>query len=86
MRGSGHGLTASDAADARDQVPRISRMLEEGLPERFGEFAVRFPITWDSSVSHQVEVATLADFAASRLGRGSDRRVVGAGLAERDRA
>jgi len=54
--------------DARDQVPRISRMLEEELPERFGEFPVRFPVTWDSSVSHKVEVATVAEFAASRLG------------------
>jgi hypothetical protein len=54
--------------DARDQVPRISAILEEKLPERFGEFPVRFPVTWDSSLSHKVEVATVADFAASRLG------------------
>ena len=54
--------------DARDQVPRLSRILEEGLPERFGHFPVRFPVTWDSSVSHKVEVATVADFAVSRLG------------------
>ena len=49
-------------------MPRISQMLEERLPERFGEFPVRFPATWDHSVSHKVEVATVADFAASRLG------------------
>lgn len=61
-------LTLLVDGDDRDQVPRISRMLEEGLPERFGEFPVRFPVTWDSSVSHKVEVATVADFAASRLG------------------
>ena len=61
-------LTLLVDQDARDQVPRISRILEEGLPERFGEFPVRFPVTWDSSVSHKVEVATVADFAASRLG------------------
>jgi hypothetical protein len=61
-------LTLLVDEDDRDQVPRISRMLEEGLPERFGDFAVRFPVTWDSSVSHKVEVATVADFAASRLG------------------
>jgi Domain of unknown function (DUF4037) len=61
-------LTLLVDEDARDQVPRISRMLEEGLPERFGEFPVRFPVTWDSSVCHKVEVATVADFAASRLG------------------
>lgn len=61
-------LTLLVDEDARDQVPRVSRMLEEKLPERFGEFLVRFPVTWDSSVSHQVEVATVADFAVSRLG------------------
>jgi hypothetical protein len=61
-------LTLLVDEDARDQVPRISRMLEERLPERFGEFPVRFPVTWDSSLSHKVEVATVADFAASRLG------------------
>jgi hypothetical protein len=54
--------------DARDQVPRISAILEEELPERFAEYPVRFPVTWDSSLSHQVEVATVADFTASRLG------------------
>jgi hypothetical protein len=61
-------LTLLVDQDARDQVPLISRMLEERLPERFGEFPVRFPVTWDSSVCHKVEVATVADFAASRLG------------------
>ena len=61
-------LTLLVDEDARDQVSRISRMLDEGLPERFGEFPVRFPVTWDSSVSHKVEVATVAGFAASRLG------------------
>jgi hypothetical protein len=61
-------LTLLVDEDARDQVPRIRRLLEEGLPERFGEFPVRFPVTWDPSVSHKVEVATVADFAASRLG------------------
>jgi hypothetical protein len=61
-------LTLLVDQDARHQVPRISRMLAEELPERFGEFPVRFPVTWDSSVCHRVEVATVADFAASRLG------------------
>jgi uncharacterized protein DUF4037 len=61
-------LTLLVDEDARDQVPGICRMLEAGLPERLGEFPVRFPVTWDSSVSHKVEVATVADFAASRLG------------------
>ena len=61
-------LTLLVDEDARDQVPQISRLLEEGLPERFGEFPVRFPLTWDPSVTHRVEVATVADFAVSRLG------------------
>jgi len=61
-------LTLLVDEDARDQVRRISAILEEELPERFGEFPVRFPVTWDSSLSHKVEVATIADFSASRLG------------------
>ena len=61
-------LTLLVDEDARDQVPRISQLLAERLPERFGEFPVRFPLTWDSSVSHQVEVASVSSFAVSRLG------------------
>ena len=61
-------LTLLVDEEARDQVPRVSEILEEELPERFGEFPVRFPVTWDSSLSHKVEVATVADFTASRLG------------------
>ena len=61
-------LTLLVDEDARDQVPRIGAILEEELPERFGRYPVRFPVTWDSSLSHKVEVATVADFTASRLG------------------
>ena len=61
-------LTLLVDEEARDQVPPIRRMLEEQLPERFGDFPVRFPVTWDPSVSHNVWVATVAGFAASRLG------------------
>jgi hypothetical protein len=61
-------LTLLVDADDRDQVPRISRLLDDRLPERFGGFPVRFPVTWDSSLTHRVDVATVADFAASRLG------------------
>lgn len=61
-------LTLLVDEDTSDQVARISRMLEERLPDRFGEFPVRFPATWDSSVTHKVHVATVAEFAASRLG------------------
>jgi hypothetical protein len=61
-------LTLLVDEDARGQVPRISALLEEGLPDRFVELPVRFPVTWDPSVSHKVEVATVADFTTSRLG------------------
>jgi hypothetical protein len=61
-------LTLLVDEDTSDQVERISRMLEERLPERFGDFPVRFPVTGDSSVTHRVQVATVADFTASRLG------------------
>jgi Domain of unknown function (DUF4037) len=61
-------LTLLVDEDDRDQVARISRVLEERLPDRFGKFPVRFPVTWDSSVTHKVHVATVAEFAASRLG------------------
>ena len=49
-------------------MQRVRRVLEDELAERFGGFPVRFPVTWDPSVSHRVEVATVADFATSRLG------------------
>jgi hypothetical protein len=52
----------------RDLVPQIDRLLEQQLPERYRGFPVRFPVTWDATVSHNVEVATVADFATSRLG------------------
>jgi Domain of unknown function (DUF4037) len=61
-------LTLLVDADAGDQVPRVRRLLEDELPERFAGFPVRFPVTWDPSVTHKVDVATVADFAASRLG------------------
>ena len=61
-------LTLLVDEDARDQVPRISQVLEQELPEWFGEYPVRFPVTWDPSLAHKVEVATVAGFAASRLG------------------
>jgi hypothetical protein len=61
-------LTLLVDEEARSQMPRISAILEEDLPERFGEFPVRFPVTWDPSPTHKAEVSTIADFAASRLG------------------
>jgi Domain of unknown function (DUF4037) len=52
----------------RDAVPQISGLLERKLPDSYQGYPVRFPVTWDPSLSHKVEVATVAGFAASRLG------------------
>jgi Domain of unknown function (DUF4037) len=56
--------------DARDRaaVPEISDLLERLLPESYRGFPVRFPVTWDTSLTHKVDVATVAGFAAGRLG------------------
>ena len=56
-----------DAPD-RDAVPQISGLLEEKLPESYRGLPVRFPVTWDPSHAHKIEVATVTGFAASRLG------------------
>jgi Domain of unknown function (DUF4037) len=56
-----------DGPDHR-AVPRIRELLERELPDSFQGHPVRFPLTWDSSSSHKVEVETVAGFAASRLG------------------
>jgi len=52
----------------RAAVPQVSLLLERELPEFYRGFPVRFPVTWDRSVTHKVEIATVAGFAASRLG------------------
>jgi len=56
-----------DEAD-RAAIPHICLLLERELPESYRGLPVRFPVTWDSSCTHQVEIATVAGFAASRLG------------------
>jgi hypothetical protein len=52
----------------RQALPQISDVLEHELPERYRQFPVRFPLTWDVSVSHKVDLATVGDFATGRLG------------------
>jgi hypothetical protein len=54
--------------DGSDAVPQVSALLDRELPESYKGYPVRFPVTWDSSLSHKVEVATVAGFATSRLG------------------
>jgi len=52
----------------RDAVPQVTGLLERELPESYQGYPVRFPVTWDPSRTHKVEVATVAGFAADRLG------------------
>ena len=52
----------------RGAVRQVGLLLERELPESYRGLPVRFPLTWDPSVSHNVEIATVAGFAASRLG------------------
>jgi hypothetical protein len=52
----------------RDAVPRMTGLLERELPDSYQGHPVRFPVTWDASRRHKVDVATVAGFATSRLG------------------
>src|SRR5215472_7043323 len=56
-----------DGSD-RDAVLPVRELLDGQLPESYRGWPVRFPVTWDTSVTHKVEIATVGDFAASRLG------------------
>jgi hypothetical protein len=61
-------LTLLARGGDRDAVPEIRALLERELPDSYRGLPVRFPLTWDSSLSHKIEVATVAEFALSRLG------------------
>ncbi|WP_067454989.1 DUF4037 domain-containing protein [Actinomadura macra] len=54
--------------DDADAVPEIDRLLERALPARYRGHPIRFPVSWDETDTHKVEVATVADFCRSRLG------------------
>jgi hypothetical protein len=56
-----------DEAD-RAAVDPVRDLLARGLPDRFAGLPVRFATTWDATVAHRAEVATVGDFAVSRLG------------------
>ncbi|NAZ85157.1 DUF4037 domain-containing protein [Kineococcus indalonis] len=51
-----------------EQVGEVDALLERELPRDFAGHPVRFATTWDPHVRHRVEVATVEEFAASRLG------------------
>jgi hypothetical protein len=52
----------------RDAVPQVTGLLDRELPDSYQGHPVRFPVTWDSSRTHHVDVATVAGFATGRLG------------------
>lgn len=54
--------------DDSDAVPQIAGLLERELPGFYQGHPVRFPVTWDFSRTHNVDAATVAGFATSRLG------------------
>jgi len=56
-----------DGSD-RDAVPHVTELLERELPGSYQGHPVRFPLTWDSAPTHNVDVATVAGFATGRLG------------------
>jgi Domain of unknown function (DUF4037) len=52
----------------RAAVPQVSQLLERELPDSYRGYPVRFPLSWSPSLSHNVDVATVAGFAAGQLG------------------
>lgn len=68
--GSGSDVLGFDDAMSRDHDwgCRLRELLERELPASYRGHPVRFPVTWDPSPGHKVEVATVAGFAVSRLG------------------
>ncbi|NUT32897.1 MAG: DUF4037 domain-containing protein [Hamadaea sp.] len=60
-----------DEADAA-MAAKVDELLADQLPETFAGLPVRFPVSWDRTDTHNVEVATVHGFAASRLGVAPD--------------
>lgn len=56
-----------DSAD-RAALPRVDALLADRLPDSFDGWPVRFAMTWNPVVAHQVSVDTVRDFATGRLG------------------
>ncbi|MEV6522713.1 DUF4037 domain-containing protein [Longispora sp. NPDC051575] len=56
-----------DGSD-RAAVDPLDALLARELPAEFAGWPVRFPTTWAPDSTHKVEVATVGDFAAGRLG------------------
>ena len=52
----------------RDAVPVVDDLLARELPDEYLGLPVRSAMTWDPVVRHRVQVATVGEFAESRLG------------------
>ncbi len=65
-------LDASDAASAAWPTPeQVATALDDSLPAEFGGHPTRFATSWDARERHRVEVTTVEDFLAARIGVGS---------------
>ncbi|MGP9536852.1 DUF4037 domain-containing protein [Brachybacterium sp. AOP43-C2-M15] len=85
--GSGSDVLGFDDSQSRDHdwglrltllveggaAEEIDALLERELPESWEGEPTRFATTWDPVVRQRVEVASAADFAASRLGIAPER-------------
>ena len=54
--------------DDAEAVEPLRSTLESVLPETFEGWPVRFPVSWRATAEHNVDIATVAAFATSRLG------------------
>lgn len=54
--------------EAEHMVDVLDQHLEAALPEQFAGHPVRFATTWEPRVRHKIDIHTVHDFAASRLG------------------
>src|SRR5262245_52594507 len=56
-------------------VQELDELLDRSLPAQFMAQPVRFAVSWDERVRHRVEVVSVADFVASRLGFDATREL-----------
>jgi hypothetical protein len=49
-------------------IDKVDAVLTASLPDQFAGHPVRFPVTWDTSSTHRIEVITAHGFLHSRLG------------------
>lgn len=96
--GSGSDVLGFDDVQSRDhdwglrltllveegRAAEIDALLEEELPEQWRGLPTRFATTWEPVIRQRVEVASAADFAASRTGIAPERLAAVEGLALED--